>query len=143
MGVTTTRLDLAATPERVFAALTEPDLVRAWQYGSALETDWTPGSALRFTSEWRGQGFEQWGTIVAFVPPRLVVYTLFTPRGDLEDRPEHRFTMTYELDDIPGGTRLTVRQDDPRPGAPAGEVVGDPGDPVLVALRALVEDPPG
>ena len=139
MGETVTRVELASSPERVFAALTEPDLVRAWQYGSVLETDWVPGSPVRFTSEWRGQEYAQWGTVVAFEPVRLVAYTLFAPREDLEDRPENRFTMTYELEEVVGGTRLTIRQSDHRPGAAEGESTGDPDDPVLGALRALLE----
>ena len=139
MGETVTRVELAARRERVFAALTEPELVRDWQYGSALETDWAPGSPVRFTSEWQGRVFAQWGTVLAFEPPGLVAYTLFAPRDGFEDRPEHRFTMTYELEEVPGGTRLTVRQSDPRPGAAEGVTAGDPDDPVLGALRALVE----
>ncbi|OYV59326.1 MAG: hypothetical protein B7Z69_07390 [Actinobacteria bacterium 21-73-9] len=94
---------------------------------------------MRFTSEWQGRVFAQWGTVVVFERPRLVTYTLFAPRGDLEDRPEHRVTMAYELEDLPGGTRLTIRQTDPRPGAVDGASTGDPDDPVLVALRTLLE----
>ncbi len=139
MGATVTRVEFAVARARVFAALTEPDLVRVWQYGSVLETDWTPGSPVRFTSEWEGRALAQWGTVLAFEPPRRVAYSLFAPRDDLEDRPEHRFTMTYELEDLPGGTRLTIRHDDPRPGADEDESSGDPEDPALRALRALLE----
>lgn len=139
MGETVTVLEFAVPRERVFAALTEPEVVRAWQYKSVLETDWTVGSPLRFTSEWEGRVFTQWGTVLAFEPARRVSYSLFAPRDDLEDCPEHRFTMTYELEDVPGGARLTIRQADPRPGAVEGESLGDPNDPVLGALRALLE----
>jgi hypothetical protein len=78
--------------------------------------EWDTG---RFTSEWQGQTFEQWGTVVLVDAPNRLAYSLFAPRPDLEDKPENYFTMTYILDSDEGATTLTILQEDPRPGAEA------------------------
>lgn len=122
----------------MWAALTDPVLVRQWQYASELTTEWRVGGSIRFSSEYEGQTFEQWGTVLAFEAPRRLSYTLFAPRPGLEDVPENYFTMTYELDDLDGSTVLSIIQKDPRAESlDDDDAQGD--NPVLVALKTLVE----
>lgn len=70
---------------------------------------------MRFSSEWQGKRFEQWGTVLEFVAPIRLKYTLFAPRAGLEDRPENRFTMTCELQQDRGGTLLVFTKRTPAP----------------------------
>ena len=135
----TSTIVINAQAEQVWRALTEPALVKQWQYGSDLLTDWTVGSPIRFVAEWDGGVFEQWGRVLDFQPTALIRYTLFAPRPDLEDRPENYFTMSYVLEESGGVTTLAVTQDDPRPSA--GPAAGDDTEenPVLQSLKAVVE----
>jgi len=148
--VSTSRVVVAAPVATVWAVLTEPRYVAQWQYGSVLETDWQVGSAIRFTAEWDGQTFAQWGTVLFVDEPHELRYSLFAPRPDLEDAPQNYFTMTYSLTPDDGSTIVTITQDDPRPstGAPVdgdaddGDADADDDDadnPVLQALKALAE----
>jgi uncharacterized protein YndB with AHSA1/START domain len=139
MRVTRSDVHIEAPREAVWRVLTEPDYVKQWQYGSVLETDWTIGSPIRFTSTWDGQTFEQWGTVLAVASPSELRYSLFAPRPELEDKPENYFTMTYSLRVDAAGTALVITQEDPREEGPAPEA-GDSGDnPVLAALKGLAE----
>ena len=63
---------LNAPIEKVWNALTQPDLVKQWQYGSDLITDWIVGKESRFRNEWEGQVFEQWGTVLEVVPNQKI-----------------------------------------------------------------------
>ena len=45
----------------VWAVITESAYVQQWQYGSALSTDWSTGSPIRFTTEWEGDHFRTVG----------------------------------------------------------------------------------
>ncbi len=138
MRKTESTIHVRALRERVWAVLTDPSYVRQWQYGSILETDWSVGSPIRFTSEWDGRTFEQWGTVLSVEAPSSLRYSLFAPRPDLEDRPENYFTMTYTLDAAEGGTKVTVSQEDPR--EDADDVGVDGGEnPVMAALKELAE----
>jgi uncharacterized protein YndB with AHSA1/START domain len=130
---------ILAPASKVWRALTVPDLVKQWQYGSDLLTTWEPGTAIIFRNEWNGQIFEQKGTVLEFIPESRLKYSLFFPRPDLQDIPENHFIMTYELTGSGGGTSVLIRQEDPRPlppGAPSG--VDDAPD-VLSSLKELVE----
>ncbi|MBO9594668.1 MAG: SRPBCC domain-containing protein [Niabella sp.] len=132
------RITINASPQQVWNALTLPELVKQWQYGSELVTDWTPGNPIRFTAKWQEQVFEQWGTVLEVQPYQQVAYNLFAPRPGLEDRPEHYFTMRYLLTENNGKTELEIQQLDGRPGARQEPPQGEE-NPVLQALKKVAE----
>lgn len=123
----------------MWAVVTDPGYVKQWQYGSVLSTDWAIGSPIRFTSEWEGNTFEQWGKVLLVDAPARLRYSLFAPRPDLEDKPENYFTMSYTLDDDAGATVLTITQEDPREGPGEDADSGDHENPILTALKSLAE----
>ena len=132
-------VEIRAPASKVWRALTVPDLVKQWQYGSDLLSTWEPGTAIVFRNEWNGQTFEQKGTVLEFVPESRAKYSLFFPRPDLEDLPEHRFFMTYELTQRGEVTSVLVRQEDPRPSTPDESSEAVEGPDVLARLKELVE----
>jgi len=138
MATNISRLTINASKEKVWLALTNPDKVKAWQFGSDLITNWKVGNEIRFKSEWNGQIFEQWGTVVEFDPYEKLKYTLFAPRPDLEDKPENYFEMEYKLINNKNGTELTITQEDNRPGAKQEPEQGEE-NPVLKVLKDLIE----
>jgi len=130
---------IRASAKKVWLALTSPGLVKQWQYGSDLQTTWEVGTSIVFRNEWNDQVFEQKGTVLEFSPVSRLKYSLFVPRPDLQDIPEHYFFMIYELAESDGTTTLLVRQEDPRPAAPGESSGGDDGPDVLSTLKELVE----
>ena len=130
---------ILAPAAKVWRALTVPELVKQWQYGSELLTTWVPGTSIVFRNEWNGQVFEQKGSVLEFTPVSRVKYSLFFPRPDLRDIPENHFFMTYELTESGGITSLLFRQEDPRPSIPDASAAGDDGPDVLALLKELVE----
>ena len=131
-------LIIKAPVEKVWDILTKPELVKQWQYGSDVITDWKPGGAIRFRTEWEDKVFEQWGKMLEIIPQRLIKYSLFAPGPNLEDKPENYFIMSYVLTKEEGHIKLEIIQEDNRPGAiqeaPQGEE-----NPVLAGLKALAE----
>ena len=131
-------LHLNATIESVWNALTKPELVKQWQYGSELITDWKTGSEIRFRNQWEDKIFEQWGTIMEVHPHTLIKYSLFFPRPDLEDRPENYFTMSYVLTEESQGVKLEIIKEDHRPEAVQEAPQGEE-NPILKGLKTLIE----
>jgi uncharacterized protein YndB with AHSA1/START domain len=136
--VSTSTITINAPRGVVWAAVTVPENVRRWQFDSALTTDWVVGRPLRFRAEWQGQVFEQWGIVLEFDAPNRLRYSLFAPRPGLEDRPENYFTMTYELVDVDGTTRVTFVHEDPRE-LDGAQDEPDEENPVLFVLRGVAE----
>ena len=131
---------MIATPaNRVWAVLTEPEFIKQWQYGSLLSTDWIVGNGIRFKTEWQGQVFEQWGTVLEFSPCQRLRYSLFAPRPGLEDRPENYFEMEYVLTEQAGGTLLEIVQVDNRDGAVQEDSQDESSNPILAALKSIAE----
>ena len=130
---------IRAPASKVWLALTVPELVKQWQYGSDLLTTWEPGSPIVFRSEWNGQIFEQKGTVLEFTPGLRLKYSLFFPSPGVQDIPENYFFMTYELTESDGLTSVLFRQEDPRPSPPDAPAGADEGPDVLSFLKELVE----
>lgn len=131
-------INLNASVNKVWNVLTKPEFVKQWQYGSNLITDWEIGSDIKFSTKWEGVIFEQWGKVLDVIPYKLIRYTLFAPRPDIEDKPENYFVMNYILSDEKNYIRLDIIQEDNRPGAIQEDPQGEE-NPVLSILKALVE----
>lgn len=138
MATNISTIVLNASVEKVWNALTQPELVKQWQYGSDLLTTWKTGSEIRFRNEWDGQVFEQWGTVLEVVPNQKIKYSLFFPRPGLEDKPENYFIMNYVLTEENQKTKLEIIQEDNRPGAVQEEPQGEK-NPILQGLKTLIE----
>jgi len=131
---------ILAPANKVWRALTAPELVKQWQYGSDLRTTWEPGTPIVFRNEWNGQVFEQKGTVLEFQPGSRLKYSLFFPQPGVQDIPENYFFMTYELTESGGGvTSVLFCQEDPRPSTRNASSGGEDGPDVLSLLKELVE----
>jgi len=138
MAINISTVTINASLEKVWNTITKPELVKLWQYGSELLTNWQVGSDIRFRTEWEGKLFEQWGKILEIRPYKIVKYSLFAPRPDLEDKPENYFIMTYVLSNKGGQTILEIIKEDKRPHAVQEDPQGE-DNPVLKALKELAE----
>lgn len=138
MATNISTIYLNAPIEKVWSALTQPELVKQWQYGSDLITDWKVGNEIRFRNEWENQVFEQWGTVLEIIPNQKIKYSLFFPRPELEDKPENYFIMNYVLSEEDQKVKLEIIQEDNRFGAVQEKPQGDE-NPILQALKALIE----
>jgi uncharacterized protein YndB with AHSA1/START domain len=131
-------INIKAPIKNVWDAITKPELVKQWQYGSDLITDWKVGSNIRFSTEWQGKIFEQWGKILDVQPNSIIKYSLFAPRPGLEDKPENYFVMSYVLTNENKHIKLEIMQEDNRPGAVQKDPQGGE-NPLLAALKTLAE----
>jgi len=106
----TASLDLPASPDRVWVALTDPAMIRQYMFGAELSGDWVEGGSVTYRGEWDGTPFEDKGDIVEIDPPRLLKVNYFSAMSGQPDTPENRQLITYQLQPAGSGTRLTVSQ---------------------------------
>lgn len=116
MATYTSAITTQASIQQVFNALTRPELVRQWQFGRELTTDWKAGERISFRSGTGDDALEQWGTVLEVRTNELIRYNLFTPRPDLEDSIENYCVTSYLISEDKGETRIELIQEDNRQG---------------------------
>jgi uncharacterized protein YndB with AHSA1/START domain len=113
-GAILATVDIAVPMERVFRALTDPRELMQW-WGSpetyrahAWEADFRVGGKWRVDGKSAdGRPYSVEGRFLEIEPPRRVVQTW---QYDWDaNSPETR--LTYTLDEVAGGTRVTVRHE--------------------------------
>jgi uncharacterized protein YndB with AHSA1/START domain len=101
-------VDLATTPRRVFQALSSREVIDWWVNPGVFNTSEWSGD-VRVGGRWhasgiaRGAPYTLEGEFLEVDPPRKLVQT-----WHLAGEPGAPSTVTYLLEIIPGGTRLTV-----------------------------------
>jgi uncharacterized protein YndB with AHSA1/START domain len=100
-----------APVDKVWKALTRPELIKQYFFGTNTQTDWKVGSPIRFTGEWEGKKYEDKGTVLDIQPNKLISYSYWSSMSDMEDKPENYVTVTYKLADEDDKTRLTITQE--------------------------------
>jgi uncharacterized protein YndB with AHSA1/START domain len=97
------QVTLPARREDVWAALTEPSQVRAW-FGADVEWELRPGGAARFTTT------DGPGGRAGIVEAVTAAHTLRFRWWPVEEDGEPASQVTYTLEDVPDGTKLTVTE---------------------------------
>lgn len=131
-------IEVDASIEEVWAALTDPARVKAWMFGTSLETDWVVGSPITWSGQYNGRAYQDRGEVVAIDPPHTLTVTHFSPLTGQPDVPENYHTLTYGLEPASGWTRLTLRQDN-NADAEEAERARANWEQALRALKAHVE----
>ncbi len=111
-GLVVASVEIARAPERVFQALTSQEIIEWWVNPGVFDTrEWS--GDVRVGGRWRASGIARGaayvleGEFLEVDPPRKLVQTWH--RAGTPDAPS---TVTYLLEPIAGGTRLTVRHTD-------------------------------
>jgi len=107
----TSEVEISASPGQVWNALTDPDLIRKYFFGSTVETTWEPGAPITWSGEYDGTSYQDKGEVIEVVPEQRLVVTHFSPMTGQDDVPENYHRLTYSLEREGDATRLTLEQD--------------------------------
>ncbi|MGC2208426.1 MAG: SRPBCC domain-containing protein [Candidatus Dormiibacterota bacterium] len=132
-------ITINASADAVWQALTDPEMVRQYMYGTNMETDWQVGSPITWKGEWQGSTYEDKGSVLEVKPRQLLRVTHWSPTAGTEDTPDNYHTVTYELAGEEGTTTLTVKQDNNASQEEADKMAENNWGPVLEGLKAAVE----
>lgn len=100
----TRTIDINAPAEKVWAALTEPDLIAQW-FGDACEFDASPGGTGVFG--WKDHRSH---VVVEHIdPPKTLVYRWGRESG-VAPAPGNSTVVRFDLTEIAGGTRLSLAE---------------------------------
>lgn len=129
---------VAADREAVWRALTDPDLISEYLFGTRVDTDWKVGSPITYRGEWQGKSYEDKGTVLEVDEPNRIVSTFFSSLSGKPDVPESYQNVTYRIDDDGDGVKVTVLQEGNIDEAEAAHSAAN-WTTVLEGLRTVVE----
>lgn len=101
---------IKAVPSAVWKALTDPEMIQQYLFGTQVTTDWKVGSPITYRGVWQGKAYEDKGTIVEIVPGKSLVSTYWSGMSGKADLPENYMKVAYTLEPTPEGTQLTLTQ---------------------------------
>lgn len=96
--------------EKVWDALTNPEIVKQYFFGTELLTNWEIGSDLVFQGEWEGQKYKDPGKVLEYSHNEKLAYSYLSNWSGKEDKPENYLWVCYEVKPIDNGTELTISQ---------------------------------
>jgi len=106
---------IRTTPERLWTAITDPQIRRKYNFGVGVKSDWTPGARIEMSSP-KAPGPLGEGEVLEVDPPRRLVHTLTALWSD-EVRDEGTSRVTWEIHPVADSCRLIVTHDQLREGA--------------------------
>ncbi len=126
---------IRTTPERLWQAITDPEIRRKYHFGVSAESDWTPGSAWQLRHP-GSEGPLAEGENLEVDPPRRLVQSMRTLWSDDAQR-EGTSRVTWEIEPVGDSCRLTVVHDQLRENAPEELYGGWPM--ILSGLKTWLE----
>jgi uncharacterized protein YndB with AHSA1/START domain len=106
---------IRTTPERLWEAITDPEIRAKYNFGAGITSDWTPGSRYVMGAP-NAPGPLGEGVNVEVDPPRRLVQTMTALWGE-DVKSEGETRITWEIEPVGDSCRLLVTHDQLREGA--------------------------
>jgi uncharacterized protein YndB with AHSA1/START domain len=106
---------IRTTPERLWEAITDPQIRSKYQFGSQFSSDFTPGSHYEMSHP-GAPGLLGEGENLEVDPPRKLVQTMVALWSD-EVKSEGTSRVTWQIEPVGDSCRLSVTHDQLREGA--------------------------
>jgi uncharacterized protein YndB with AHSA1/START domain len=106
---------IRTTPERLWEAITDPEIRSKYNFGMRVKSDWTPGSRFEMGHA-NADGLLGEGEILEVDPPRRLVQTMVALWSD-DVKAEGTSRVTWEIEPVADSCRLLVTHDQLRDGA--------------------------
>jgi uncharacterized protein YndB with AHSA1/START domain len=106
---------IRTTPERLWEAITDPDIRAKYNFGVRAVSDWTPGARIEMLHPKSG-GLLGEGEVLEMEPPRRLVHTMVALWGE-DVKAEGESRVTWEIEPVGDSCRMTVVHDQLRDGA--------------------------
>jgi uncharacterized protein YndB with AHSA1/START domain len=126
---------IKTTPERLWEAITNPELRSKYNFGSRVNSDWTPGSRYEMTHP-DAPGALGEGENLEVDPPRRLVQSMVALWSE-DVKSEGTSRVTWEIEPVADSCRLTVTHDQLREDANEELYGGWPM--ILSGLKTLLE----
>ncbi len=91
-------IELNAEPSKVWEALTKPEIIKEYLFGTETITDWKVGSPIVFKGEYEDKKYQDKGVVRENEQNKILSYSYWSGFSGLEDKPENYSLVTYTLE---------------------------------------------
>lgn len=127
---------IASTPEKVFAAITKPEIARKY-WGHENVSAWTPGAHWQHVRDNDARPVEIVGEVVEISAPHRLVITW--AGASQAGNPDSYSRVTFEIEPHDNGVRLMVSHDELEVGSGMAAGVSKGWPLVLSSLKSYLE----
>ena len=93
-----------ASKQKVWDALTNPEIIKEYLYGTETITDWRPGSEIIFQGEYEGKKYKDKGVILENIPYEKISYSYWSGFSGLDEHPDNFSVVTYQIQPVDENT---------------------------------------
>ena len=129
---------IKASADKVWNALTNPEMIKKYMFGTTVISDWKEGSKIIWKGEWEGKSYEDKGKILQLEVQKKLQYSHYSPLSGLHDNPENYHIVTIDLVKKDNETMVTLIQDN-NPDEKAKEHSEKNWKMMLASLKKLLE----
>jgi len=129
-----------ATADKVWNALTNPEMIKKYMFGTTVVSDWKEGSKIIWKGEWKGKSYEDKGKILQLENQKKLQYSHYSPLSGLNDNPENYHIVTIDLVKKENETIVTLIQDN-NPDEKTKDHSEKNWKMMLASLKKLLEEP--
>jgi uncharacterized protein YndB with AHSA1/START domain/predicted transcriptional regulator len=106
---------IKATPERLWEAITDPEIRAKYNFGAAVHSDWKVGSRIEMAAPNAGFVLGE-GEVLEIDPPRRLVHTMLAFFSE-EAKAEGPTRVAWDIEPVGDSCRVTITHDQMREGA--------------------------
>jgi uncharacterized protein YndB with AHSA1/START domain len=125
---------IKTTPEKLWAAITNPEFARQYWGGHVNISDWKKGSTWRHEYTNEGNAVRVKGKVLESTPPKRLVISWFEPSNEADVS-----TVTFEIEPVQDLVRLDVIHGDFKPGSTMVGKVSRGWPLVLSSMKSFLE----
>ncbi len=129
---------IKADAAKVWKALTDPEQIKQYLFGTEAVSDWKKGSPLIFKGVWKDKSYEDKGKILEIDPEKRLQYTYWSSLSGMADSEENYAIVTFELKAEKGGISLVLTQSN-HADEKARDHAGKNWEMVLQQIKGILE----
>ncbi|MCC9144099.1 MULTISPECIES: SRPBCC domain-containing protein [unclassified Arthrobacter] len=128
-------MDVSATADQAWKALTDPEVVRRWYFGTAPRTSWEVGSTIDYVDD--DGGTQITGILLEVDAPRTFSHTFIATWYGTEN---DQGSLQWQLEPAAEGTRIILVHRDRHAGSREGSETDEGSQRLMDSLRKVLED---
>lgn len=91
-------IEINSSAENIWDALTNPEKIKVYLFGTETITDWKVGSPIIFQGVYDGTTYKDKGNVLENVKNKTLKYDYWSEFSGLEDTPENYSFVTYHIE---------------------------------------------